>query len=164
MNHTQHSLVHAKSGHREKRQQKSPRRRRGLWEALYRRQWCPSESGHITVHAEYGELVRQRPFDAPVGCPCTAEQLCNAPDLADYFDDACNIPRHGSRTYSIHGGAGKHFRANHVRTATETLSKQYDLASDSVARHNLHACSTFLYTAKRENMSSLLSAMTAPRT
>lgn len=58
-------------------------------------------------YAEYGDLVKQRPFDAPIGCPCTAEQLCNAPDLADYFDDDCSIPRHGVRTYSIHGGAGK---------------------------------------------------------
>lgn len=62
---------------------------------------------HVMLIAEYGDLVRQRPFNAPIGCPCTAEQLCNAPDLADYFDDDCNIPRHGVRTYSIHGGAGK---------------------------------------------------------
>lgn len=56
--------------------------------------------------SEFGDLVKQRPFNAPIGCPCTAEQLCNAPDLADYFDDDCSIPRHGVRTYSIHGGAG----------------------------------------------------------
>eukprot|EP00891_Asterochloris_glomerata_P005118 jgi/Astpho2/5118/fgenesh1_pg.00073_%23_16_t len=47
-----------------------------------------------------------RPFDAPVGCPCTPELLCGAPDLKHFFSETCAIPRHGDRTYSIHGGAG----------------------------------------------------------
>ena len=48
-----------------------------------------------------------RPFDAPVGCPCTPELLCGAPDLKHFFPETCAIPRHGERTYSIHGGAGR---------------------------------------------------------
>ena len=59
------------------------------------------------VFVGFEEILDQRPFNAPMGCPCTAEQLCTAPDLAQFFDEECNIPRHGSRTYSMHGGAGK---------------------------------------------------------
>lgn len=51
-------------------------------------------------------VLDKRPFNAPLGCPCTAQQLCNSPDLAQFFNPDCDIPRHGSRTYSMHGGAG----------------------------------------------------------
>ncbi|DBA89858.1 TPA: hypothetical protein ACH3X2_004716 [Trebouxia sp. C0005] len=54
----------------------------------------------------FEDILSQRPFNAPAACPCTAEALCTAPDLAPFFDQQCNVPRHGSRTYSMHGGAG----------------------------------------------------------
>ncbi|KAK9817252.1 hypothetical protein WJX72_011896 [[Myrmecia] bisecta] len=46
-----------------------------------------------------------KPFNAPIGCPCTAELLCNTDDR-NIFEDDCSIPRHPIRTYSMHGGAG----------------------------------------------------------
>lgn len=61
----------------------------------------------ITPDAGFEDILSQRPFNAPAACPCTAEALCTAPDLAPFFDQQCNVPRHGSRTYSMHGGAGK---------------------------------------------------------
>ena len=61
----------------------------------------------ITPDAGFEDILSQRPFIAPAACPCTAEALCTAPDLAPFFDAQCNVPRHGSRTYSMHGGAGK---------------------------------------------------------
>ena len=45
-------------------------------------------------------------FNAPRGCPCTAQLLCQA-DERHLFDADCHIPLHGERTYSMHGGAGK---------------------------------------------------------
>ena len=49
-------------------------------------------------------------FNAPEGCPCTPQLLCQAADPG-YFDAECNIPLHlvpaySTRTYSMHGGAG----------------------------------------------------------
>ncbi|KAL3145530.1 hypothetical protein ABBQ32_003355 [Trebouxia sp. C0010 RCD-2024] len=56
--------------------------------------------------AGFEDVLDKRPFDAPQGCPCTAESLCKAPELAHFFSAKCDVPRHGSRTYSMHGGAG----------------------------------------------------------
>ncbi|KAK9867583.1 hypothetical protein WJX84_007677 [Apatococcus fuscideae] len=44
-------------------------------------------------------------FNAPRGCPCTAQLLCQA-DERHLFESDCHIPLHGERTYSMHGGAG----------------------------------------------------------
>ncbi len=69
----------------------------------------------IMPDAGFEDILSQRPFNAPAACPCTAEALCTAPDLAPFFDAQCNVPRHGSRTYSMHGGAGKlPFPARHA--------------------------------------------------
>ena len=64
------------------------------------------------VYAGFEDILDRRPFDAPRGCPCTAESLCKVPDLAPFFNANCDLPRHGSRTYSMHGGAGW-FAAQH---------------------------------------------------
>ncbi len=47
-------------------------------------------------------------FNAPRGCPCTAQLLCQA-DERRLFEADCHIPLHGERTYSMHGGAGEMF-------------------------------------------------------
>ena len=59
-----------------------------------------------SLAAGYEGVLDKRPFNAPIGCHCTAQQLCNSPDLAHFFNPDCDMPRHGSRTYSILGGAG----------------------------------------------------------
>ena len=67
-----------------------------------------NQPGHsLQRPAEFMAQDGWRPFDAPVGCPCTPELLCGAPDLKHFFSETCAIPRHGERTYSIHGGAGR---------------------------------------------------------
>ncbi|KAK9848859.1 hypothetical protein WJX84_012447 [Apatococcus fuscideae] len=45
------------------------------------------------------------PFEAPIGCPCTPQSICEADDRG-IFNQYCDIPRAPIATYSMHGGAG----------------------------------------------------------
>ena len=45
------------------------------------------------------------PFNAPKGCPCTAQLLCET-DERGIFNKYCDVPKAPLSTYSMHGGAG----------------------------------------------------------
>ncbi|KAK9816820.1 hypothetical protein WJX72_005362 [[Myrmecia] bisecta] len=45
------------------------------------------------------------PFNAPKGCPCTPQLLCDT-DERGIFNQYCDIPRAPIATFSMHGGAG----------------------------------------------------------
>lgn len=46
-----------------------------------------------------------KPFNAPKGCPCTAQLICEA-DERGIFNQYCDVPKAPMSTYSMHGGAG----------------------------------------------------------
>lgn len=46
-----------------------------------------------------------KPFNAPKGCPCTAQLLCET-DERGIFNQYCDVPKAPMSTYSMHGGAG----------------------------------------------------------
>ncbi|KAL3131943.1 hypothetical protein ABBQ38_007639 [Trebouxia sp. C0009 RCD-2024] len=46
-----------------------------------------------------------KPFNAPKGCPCTAQLICES-DERGIFNQYCDVPKAPMSTYSMHGGAG----------------------------------------------------------
>ena len=46
-----------------------------------------------------------KPFNAPKGCPCTAQLICET-DERGIFNQYCDVPKAPMSTYSMHGGAG----------------------------------------------------------
>lgn len=46
-----------------------------------------------------------KPFNAPKGCPCTAQLICQT-DERGIFNQYCDVPKAPMSTYSMHGGAG----------------------------------------------------------
>ena len=47
----------------------------------------------------------KKPFNAPKGCPCTAQLICET-DERGIFNQYCDVPKAPMSTYSMHGGAG----------------------------------------------------------
>ena len=57
------------------------------------------------------------PFNAPKGCPCTAQLLCET-DERNIFNKYCDVPKAPLSTYSMHGGAGGIISIGMLRAVT----------------------------------------------
>eukprot|EP00891_Asterochloris_glomerata_P009889 jgi/Astpho2/9889/fgenesh1_pg.00152_%23_12_t len=57
------------------------------------------------------------PFNAPKGCPCTAQLICDS-DERGLFNEFCDMPKAPVATYSMHGGAGGIMSIGMMRAVT----------------------------------------------
>ena len=78
------------------------------------------------------------PFNAPKGCPCTAQLICDS-DERGLFNEFCDMPKAPVATYSMHGGAGGIMSIGMMRAVTLDYMEKCVKSLYSTGRQGLTA-------------------------